>query len=211
MSSSSNTQGDDTTSKAWYQHVPSWKKNHDIQKTPLWRQKYDAITTLIYMGMLLLAAVLALVLNQWSTAGWLILWLIVILIVLDRVENWILNPLQERGFDAIINDQASKVNSKVNPPKERPAPEKASAPIANPDTKPIQQDPVPAQSGKGNTAQQPSSRPGKGKARGAQSGSGATPHQARPAQTPASSQSSEPRSAGFYSMGKGAIAPEKLS
>lgn len=135
--------------------------------------------------------------------------MIAVLWAVGKILDW----FQERGFGKVINDETDKVDSTVHPERfeERTGPKKASAPTA-PATKPTQRQtpttkPQPAAQAKPSNSQQPSSRPSKGKARGAQSTSGA---KQRPAQAPASSQSSEPKGPGFYSMGAGAIAPERV-
>lgn len=194
MSSSSNTQGNDTAQKKeWFQRLPFWPKDsNDLQNTPRWRRIYDNVTTVVLMALFLLVVGNALFGHYW-TATKCFGALLFLMFVMDRVNVWIVDPIQRYKAAKATNDEADKVTSRVNPPEERPAPKKAGAPTA-PTTKPTQRQtpatkPQPAAQAKSSTAQQPSSRPGKGKARGAQSARSATQ---RPAQAPASSQSSKP-------------------
>lgn len=185
MSSSSNTQGNDTAQKKeWFQRLPFWPKDSDdLQNTPRWRRIYDNVSTAVFMALFLLAAGNALFGHFWTATVYIVV-LLALMLVMDRANVWIADPIQRYKANKAINDEAVKVTSKVNPPKERPAskPTQRQAPATKPQ---------PAAQAKPSTAQQPSSRPSKGKARGTQSTRSATQRQARPTQTPASSQSSK--------------------
>ncbi len=211
MSSSSNTQGNETTPrKKWYQHLLSARKDYDLQNTSQKRQIFDAIPVMAGIVWVVLGwIVMVFFFGNFIGFGYLTVFLVVLCILLLAAEK-ILDWFEGRGFGKIIEDQADKVKSKVSPPQPRPAAKKAAAP-AEPVTRPMSQRPTPAVNprqaqARRSGAQQTQARPSAGNARGTQDGRG-TRRQARP--TPAASQSSQ--TPGSYRMKPGTVAREKLS
>ena len=205
MSSSSNEQGNETApKKEWYQRLLFWRKNYDLQNTPKWRQIFDAIPTVLGIIWLIVGwVVMAILLGNIGGFFELTVWLfgiLVLLVIAEKILDW----LQGRGFGKIIEGEAAKVKSKVNPPQPRPAAKKAAAP-GEPVTRPMPQRPTPVANPRQNrptqnaVPRQNRAQPAASKAR----------EDARQSQSAMPARSSRP--AKVYAKGRGEIAREKLS
>lgn len=204
MSSSSNTQGNETTPrKKWYQHLLSARKDYDLQNTSQKRQIFDAIPVMAGIVWVVLGwIVMVFFFGDFIAFGYLTVFLVVLCILLLVAEK-ILDWFEGRGFGKIIEDEAAKVKSKVSPSRPRPAAKKAAP--AEPVTRPMSQRPTPATNPRQNrptqnaVPRQNRAQPAASKAReGARQSQSATPvRSSRPAKV--------------YAKGRGEIAREKLS